>query len=244
VGDVIAGVPPAGVEVPAAVAAVAAGRPTRAVWRNQLGGLTFELGGPARTFVKFAPAGSGLPLARESERLRWAAPFTSVPRALGEGADGAGRWLHTAALPGTTAVAPRWIAAPRRAVVGIARGLRAMHDALPVAACPFGWGVPERLAPLADPAAVGEPPPIDRLVVCHGDPCAPNTLLDDEGGWTGHVDLAALGVADRWADLAVASESLTWNYGPGWDATFFAAYGVAPDPARIAFYRRLWHAAP
>lgn len=27
----------------------------------------------------------------------------------------------------------------------------------------------------------------------------------------------ALGVADRWADLAVATWSTTWNYGPGWE---------------------------
>ena len=45
-------------------------------------------------------------------------------------------------------------------------------------------------------------PPVDRLVVCHGDACAPNTLLTDDGRWSGHVDLGQLGVADRWADLA------------------------------------------
>ena len=55
-------------------------------------------------------------------------------------------------------------------------------------------------------------PPIDRLVVCHGDACAPNTLIDDDGRCCGHVDLDALGVADRWADLAVATMSLEWNY--------------------------------
>jgi kanamycin kinase len=34
-----------------------------------------------------------------------------------------------------------------------------------------------------------------------------------------------------------------WNY-PGrvWDTEFFAAYGVEPDPVRIAYYRRLWQA--
>jgi aminoglycoside phosphotransferase len=60
-------------------------------------------------------------------------------------------------------------------------------------------------------------PPIDKLVVCHGDACAPNTLLGDDGCWSGHVDLGALGVADRWADLAIATWSTEWNYGPGWE---------------------------
>lgn len=46
-----------------------------------------------------------------------------------------------------------------------------------------------------------------------------------------------LGVADRWADLAVATLSLGWNY-PGrlWDAEFFDAYGIEADPERIDYY--------
>ena len=42
--------------------------------------------------------------------------------------------------------------------------------------------------------------------------------------------MATLGVADRWADLAIASWSLGWNFGPGWDETFYQAYGVGPTP--------------
>src|SRR6185436_6775330 len=81
-------------------------------------------------------------------------------------------------------------------------------------------------------------PPIDRLVVCHGDACAPNTLLDDDGEWSAHVDLGDLGVADRWADLAVATWSTEWNYGPGYDGLVYVGYGIAPDAERIAYYRR------
>jgi aminoglycoside phosphotransferase len=55
-----------------------------------------------------------------------------------------------------------------------------------------------------------------------------------------HVDLGALGLADRWADLAIATGSLDWNYGPGWQGTLLDAYGIAPDPARIAYYRLMW----
>ena len=79
-------------------------------------------------------------------------------------------------------------------------------------------------------------------MVCHGDPCAPNTLVDDAGRFTAIVDVGRLGVADRWADLAVASMSLDWNWGPGWQPAFFAAYGIAPDAERIAYYRALWDA--
>ena len=83
-------------------------------------------------------------------------------------------------------------------------------------------------------------PPIDRLVVCHGDACAPNTLLADDGQWSGHVDLGCLGVADRWADLAIATWSMEWNYEPGHEATLLAAYGVEADPLRTSYYRLLW----
>jgi aminoglycoside phosphotransferase len=50
-------------------------------------------------------------------------------------------------------------------------------------------------------------------------------------------------VADRWADLAVATWSLEWNHGPGWDATLLAAYGIDPDLERAAWYRLLWDLA-
>jgi kanamycin kinase len=85
-----------------------------------------------------------------------------------------------------------------------------------------------------------EAPPIDQLVVCHGDACAPNTLVLDDGQWSGHVDLGSMGIADRWADLAVATWSTGWNYGPGYEELLLDAYGVSPDPRRTAFYRLLW----
>ena len=265
----LSGVPEKEVVVPAAVLTIAGGRAVRPVWLNVLGGLTFEMDGDdGRSFVKFAPAGSGLPLAREAERLAWAQHFTPVPRVLRAGSDETGTWLLTAALPGGNAVEARWQADPAPAVVAIGRGLRAMHDALPVEQCPFSWMAEDRLASARDRASAGlidtaiwhpdyqhltvaealtgavDRPPIDRLVVCHGDACAPNTLLDDDGRWTGHVDLASLGVADRWADLAIASWSLGWNFGPGWDDLFYTAYGVEPDPERIYYYRLLWELGP
>jgi kanamycin kinase len=91
---------------------------------------------------------------------------------------------------------------------------------------------------------LAEVPPEDQLVVCHGDSCAPNTLLADDGRWSGHVDLGELGIADRWADLAVATWSTSWNYGPGWEIPLLDAYGIAPDPARTRYYRLLWDLGP
>jgi hypothetical protein len=53
-----------------------------------------------------------------------------------------------------------------------------------------------------------------------------------------------LGVADRWADLAIATWSTTWNYGPGWETALLDAYGIAPDPDRTRYYRLLWDLGP
>ena len=259
------GAPGPGTAVPVAVRAVAAGQPTRAVWENELGGITFEVGAdPGRRFVKWAPAGSGIDLGAEAARLSWAVSVTPVPRLLSRGEDESGSWIVTAALPGQSAVTDRWKADPATAVTAIGVGLRELHRAADPAACPFSWWAEDRLASVRKQASEGridpeswhpahrplgirralqlveEIPPVDRLVVCHGDSCAPNTLLTDDGRWSGHVDLGDLGVADRWADLAVATWSTQWNYGPGWDALLLDAYGVRPDPARIRYYRLLW----
>jgi len=232
-------------QVPDVVARIAAGRPITAVWDNEVGGVTFQIGhGPGREFVKVAPPHPAVDLHLEADKLGWAASYVTVPRVLGVGRDGAVAWLHTAGLAGTTAVHPRWIANPRPAVRAIAAGLRALHDLLPVDRCPYSWSADSRLAglPASARGELAEPPPVDRLVVCHGDACAPNTLLDDAARWSGHVDFGALGVADRWADLAVAAWSLRYNYGDDWSADFFAAYGVPADPGRIDYYLRLWDA--
>jgi kanamycin kinase len=263
------GLPPAGLPVPAPVAAEAGAALVRPVWVNELGGATFEIGtGDQRRFAKWAPAGSGLDLAAEAARMAWAVAYTPVPRLLAHGADGTGSWLVTRALPGEMAVTDRWQARPRTAVTAIGEGLRALHDALPVATCPFSWSAGDRLREVRERAARGkldpagwhpdhqdlsigaalerlaDPPPVDKLVVCHGDSCAPNTLITGDGRWSGHVDLGELGVADRWADLAIATWSTTWNYGPGWEAALLDAYGVAPDPDRTRYYRLLWDLGP
>ena len=163
------------------------------------------------------------------------------------GGDTAHEWLVTRAIPGESAVAARWLAEPAVAVRAVAEGLRALHEALPVAECPFAWDVPARVANAARrgirlPDHLWDAPPIDRLVVCHADACCPNTLIADDGRWIAHVDLGLLGVGDRWADIAVASMSTEWNYGPGWEDALIEAYGVEPDRERLSYYRELWNA--
>ena len=226
----------ADVPVPPQVRALAGQDQPEAVWVNERGCISFRAG---TRFIKWNPHGTGLDLVGERLRMQWAARWHAVPQVLDAGSDDQAQWLVTAALHGLGAVTPTWRARPLQAAQVIGRGLRMLHDALPVADCPFDWSIATRIQHRV-PVEQLKPPAIDRLVVCHGDACAPNTIIAPDGSPAGHVDLGALGVADRWADLAVASMSLDWNYGPAWEDAFFAAYGVARDEERIAFYRHLW----
>lgn len=201
-----------------------------AVWRNELGGLTFR---DADRFLKFSPREAGIDLAVERERLTWAGGYLVVPEVLAFAEDESGQLLVTRALAAEGAVTDAWRARPREAARAIGRGLRLLHDALPVAECPYTWSAEER--------GGSGVPPIDRAVVCHGDACAPNFLIDATGAPGGYVDLGSLGVADRWADLAVASMSLHWNFDPPCEQEFWLGYGIEPDPVRVPYYRDLWN---
>jgi kanamycin kinase len=211
-------------------------------------------------FVKWSPRtdralAEDVDLADEAARMRWAAPYTPVPQVLEVGADENAEWLATVAIEARSAVDPRWLAEPETAARAIGAGLRALHDALPVDECPWTWSIEDRIAGAEARAAAGlasdgwsaeararvaDAPDHDRLVVCHGDACAPNTLLADDGAWAAHVDLGSLGVADRWADLAIATYSLGWNFGAGYEHLVYEAYGIEEDPDRVAYYRILW----
>ena len=240
------------------------------MWVNELGGVTFEIGaGDRRRFVKWAPAGSGLDLAAEAARLAWAVAFTPVPRPLGQGADRTGSWLVTSALPGEMAITARWNAEPHTAVAAIGAGLRAMHEALPVRRLPVllecrrdGSPMPAGGPRGASWTRPGGIPAIRRSPSPRRWSCSPTPrrwtswssatataahrtrCSTADGRCSGHVDLGELGVADRWADLAVATWSTTWNYGPGWEPQLLDAYGIAPDPGRTSYYRLLWDLGP
>ena len=232
--------------VPPAVLTEASGATVTPVWLNDAGGITYSIDDVrSPRFVKWQPHSTEISLEDEAVRLRWAREFVTVPDVLSQGSDTDGQWLVTAAIPASSAVAEEWIARPADAVAAVGRGLRRLHDALPVDECPWSWRHTARIAEarargITVPADLETAPSVDRLVVCHGDACCPNTLLADDGDVAGHVDLGSLGVADRWADIAVAAMSTVWNYGPGWSDHLIAAYGAAPDPERMRYHQRLW----
>lgn len=239
-------IPTTEVAVPEQVRLLASGASLLPVWLNNIGGLTFRT--DDGRYIKYGPLHDEASMRNEAERMRWAASWIRVPDVIEQGQGDEHEWLVTAAIDGESAVNPRWIAEPAIAVRAVGAGLRMLHDTLPVEECPWDWGVTSRIENAeargirVSPALL-DAPSIDRLVVCHGDACVPNTLLDATTGTPlAHVDLAALGTADRWADIAAASMSTEWNYGPGWEDALIEAYGVIPDRERLAYYRDLWNA--
>jgi kanamycin kinase len=221
--------------VPGPVVRLARGQPAELAWRNELGGLTFRVGDE---HIKWNPRRNGIDLGRERVRLQWLEGRHPAPRVLAWDEDEHAQWLVTASLRGSSAVGDEWRARRPEAIRAIAAGLRAIH-AIAIDDFPAAW-VPE-VWPDRAPEALGPRPPVDEVVLVHGDACAPNTLIAPSGAWVGNVDFGDLGVGDRWADLAVASMSVDWNFGPGHQDELFDAYGIDRDDARISYYRSLWH---
>ena len=224
-----------GLEVPPIARALDPASEPELVWPNELDGLTFRIGS---RYLKWNPASTGVDLEREAVRLEWISRYHPAPRVVDFGRDGDAQWLLTEGLPGGPAVGDQWRVRRLEAIEAIAAGLRALH-AVPTDGFPVEWTGQVWVG--RHPPSLGTRPPIDTPVVVHGDACAPNTLISQEGVWTGNIDFGDLAVGDRWADLAVASMSLDWNFGEGHQSEFLDAYGIQPDEDRIRYYRTLWH---
>jgi kanamycin kinase len=227
-----------------------------------------ERGGVPESFVKLAHTGHFPTLDGEAKRMRWAQSCLPVPTVVHQGTGDSIDWLVTTALPGRDATNPDLTKDPAELTRILARGLRMFHDTAPARTCPFDFRIRpairhvrarlrsgridpqgdfhEEFAHLTPTAAVelleSIQPESEDLVVCHGDYCLPNILIED-GRATGFVDLGELGVADRWWDLAAATWSLTWNLGPDFEELFLAEYGATLDSDRARFYRLLYDLA-
>ena len=213
-------------------------------------------------------------LVDERDRLEWVAG-TDLPaaRVLDWTDDGETATLTTSAVPGV-AMSDLPARSVPGAVTSLGRFLGRVH-AVRRESCPFerwlsvtvpiarlrvdrglvdtedfdherdGRSAPDLLDELVDGRPRAEELELGDLVVCHGDACLPNFLLDpDSLAVTGMIDVHRLGVADRHLDLALATRSIsdtTLNpaYGAPAAEAMLAAYGRAADPWRLHFYALL-----
>lgn len=253
----LACVPPADTPIPEPVKQAAGDDAVIPVWINGLGGQTFKLLGSQGTrFAKFSPAPQEtegqlnqlmlqeLDLRHEVERLGFAGRYSPVPHVLSFQTFEDGQLLVTEALDGVSVISELGQQNPAKAAFALGVGLRQFHTRIPVEQCPYEWNIESRTAVIAPERRrmFLESAPSEDLVVCHGDACAPNTLMDENYQFLGHVDLGMLGVGDRWADLSIAALSTQWNFGPGFEHWVYEGYGIDPDEEKIEYYRRLWDA--
>lgn len=206
-------------------------------------------------------------LADERDRIVWLEGRVPVPLVVDYGLDADTEWLLLTPLPGRDATTPELKSKPSWIVPLLAEGLRAFHEIDP-GDCPFDFRNDAAIAHVRRRLGAGTydesyelhtefahlngrqaverleslRPSDEDVVVCHGDYCFPNVLIED-GRITGYLDLGELGLADRWWDVAVGAWSTTWNVGPGYEDLFYASYGIDPDPRRIEFYRLLYSLA-
>ena len=218
----------------------------------------------AGRFLKVKKLGGFPTLAGERDRLEWARTRLPVPDVLDYGVAEDVEWLLTAPLPGRDATTPELKQQPEKLVPLLAQGLRDIHS-IRADDCPFDFRNDAALAHVRNRYEHGlfgdhydhhpefvhltptelvaqleaTRPDVEDVVLCHGDYCFPNILIED---WriVGYLDFGELGIADRWWDLAVATWSCTWNLGPGWEDLFLDSYGVERDEARQNFYRLLY----
>lgn len=213
-------------------------------------------------FLKSEHAGGFSELPGEVARLRWLEQQgVAAARVLDAREEGGRHWLLMTALSGVD-LASSPALAPAHVVALVADALRCLHQ-IPVEACPFDQRLPLRLGVAAarvqaglvdeedfDDERIGQSagqvlaalqataPDTSDLVVTHGDACLPN-LIAEKGRFSGFIDCGRAGVADRHQDLALAARSIADTLGEAWVQPFFAHYGIAPDPQRLAFYRLL-----
>jgi kanamycin kinase len=217
-----------------------------------------------RRFLKVVRKGWFPSAEAEAKRAIWASTHIPVAEILEFGVTDEATWFLSRALAGSDATDGRFRADVPGLVRRLAAALRRLHS-IPVDPCPFSFRLDAALqhaeqrlrqgeinpdrdfhvehANLSAEGAVRKliatRPATEDLVVCHGDYCVPNILFDNTT-LAGFVDLGELGTADRWWDIAVATWSLTWNFGPGYETLFLDSYGVDLDDARCQYYRLLY----
>ena len=240
---------------------------------GESGAAVFRSADGAR-YAKCVPAAEAADLRAERDRVAWLGDQgVPGPHVLDWHSGDAGVCLVTSAVTGVPA--DQLSAADLRASWRhIAEAVRLLHQ-LPASQCPFSrrldamvaaardvvaydavhpefLPVEQRHTPAAELLARLTPQLTERreqeaadTVVCHGDLCLPNIVLDPRTlEVSGFIDLGRLGLADRYADLALllANARETWTdeeRARAADEAFAERYGIALDHDRLRFYLHL-----
>ncbi|WP_414945170.1 APH(3'') family aminoglycoside O-phosphotransferase [Amycolatopsis sp. cmx-11-32] len=213
-------------------------------------------------------------LEQERDRVDWlSVSGIPGPEVLEWSADAGGAYLVTSTVEGVPAdrlpAQALWRAWP-----SIIEGVRGLH-ALPAKECPFSRDLAQMFAIAQNVVARDKVNPeflpvdqqqtrpaellaqlagqVDRrlvqeatdTVVCHGDLCLPNIILDPVApNFVGFIDLGRLGRADPYADIALllANAREIWddeNQAIAADDALAGSHGITLDTDRQRFYLHL-----
>ncbi|MGH6762964.1 MAG: APH(3'') family aminoglycoside O-phosphotransferase [Phyllobacterium sp.] len=254
--------------------ALPAGREWVPVSHGESGDQVFQRSDRA-AYAKISKGKGVTLLDEERQRTQWLSSFDlGSPTVLDWVVSGDGACLVTSPVPGMPAseLSAKQLG---RAWPSIAERVKLLH-AIPAGLCPFERGLstmlgraegvvarnavnPDFLSPedqhipptallaaLQGQAHERLEQEIHDLVVCHGDACMPNFMIDpDTLSCTGLIDLGRLGTADRYVDFALmlANAKETWSGPDEAKAAFKNLFDIhaisSPDEERLEFYLRL-----
>ena len=195
-------------------------------------------------FLKFALVSSdpdpAFSIRAETERLKWLrSKKLAVPKVELFLEDSGLEYLLMTSIPGRDA-SQRWRPDQIPNIIAkLAINLRTWHDTN-MDDCPYQLTLETRIAQarartknaslkLELEALLERTPKTEDLVLCHGDRCLPNVLLNDDLEISGWIDLGRVGVMDLHWDLALIVGSLEMDLNPqfnGWSERFLEAYGL------------------
>ncbi len=208
-------------------------------------------------FLKFAQVSNdpdpAFSIRAEADRLQWLrSKNLPVPKVELFLEDNNLEYLLMTSIPGRDASQP-WQSDQIPSIIAkIAVDLRTWHDTN-TDDCPYHLTLETRIAQarartknaslkLELETLLEHAPKTEDLVLCHGDPCLPNVLLNDELEISGWIDLGRAGVMDRHWDLALIVDSLEVDMNPqfnGWSERFLELYGLeVVDRETLAFYAK------
>lgn len=215
-------------------------------------------------YLKYGRGSVAHDITDEMVRVRWLADRLSVPAICHFVATSDEAWLLTNALPGLPAYQLLEDDGANRGLIvdALASFLRRLHG-LPVEACPFNGNHRLRLVQAQDRMAaglvdtddfdneragwtakqvwdqmMGLMPITSDPVVTHGDLTLHNILME-RGQVAGLIDVARVGVADRYQDLAILWRGLG-EFDDTLQQRLLASYGIgAVDERKLRFYLAL-----
>jgi aminoglycoside 3'-phosphotransferase II len=257
---------PLPVSIPATLQTIIAAADWQEISEGESDARVFRLSrADAVRYLKVAPHTAQFQVKADKVRLDWLAGRVPVPQVLHYAEDDNHQFLLMSALEGLHPMHDNlnWSAEDR--ITFLAEAARRFH-ALPVAECPFVFGVDEQLASARHNIEKGlvrtdlfEPqwqsftpqslfekllslkPHNEDVVVVHGDLYPMNIRAHPaQKTLLGYIDVGGMGVSDRYTDLAVIANAIEWHLGETWVERFFHAYGIATvDTRKLQFYQLL-----